>query len=89
MTEFVKCTNCHIRYVTNKAKENFQREGLKGEALWCLHCIEAITGKVINRFGYLVPLEELEHEPLKRVESIPRTLIECRPCMKKKHGKQH
>ncbi|ALA07147.1 hypothetical protein SECTIM467_17 [Brevibacillus phage SecTim467] len=83
MSEFVKCIKCGFRYVTDKARENFEAEGLKGEPLLCLHCIGALTGKVMNSFGYLVYPEELESSN-QHMQAIPKTIVGCRPCMKKR-----
>lgn len=82
--DYVKCVKCGFRYVTDKARENYEAEGLKGEPLLCLHCIGEITGKVMNKFGYLVLPEELEQSN-HRMQTIPKsTLTGCRPCMKKR-----
>jgi hypothetical protein len=83
MSEFIKCIRCGFRYVTDKARENFEAEGLKGEPLLCLHCIGELTGKVMNRYGILVLPEELE-ESNQRMQVLPKTVAGCRPCMKKR-----
>lgn len=84
MSDLVKCVKCGFRYVTDKARENYQAEGLKGEPLLCLHCIGEMTGKVMNKFGYLVYPEEMELSNT-RAQIIPKsTLAGCRPCMKKR-----
>lgn len=83
MVLLVKCIRCGFRYVTDRARENFEDEKLKGDPLLCLHCIGEITGKVMNRYGYLVLPEELDNSNL-RMQVTPRTLTGCRPCMKKK-----
>lgn len=80
--DFDKCVRCEFRYVTEKAKESFAAEGLQSGPLLCLHCIGEVTGKVLNKFGYLVPEDELEES--NRMQVIPRTVAECRPCMKKR-----
>ncbi len=81
--EYVKCVKCEFRFVTDKAKENYRAEGLTGEPLLCLHCIGELTGKVMNKFGYLVPPGEVEQDH--RSEIIPKSaLTGCRPCMKRR-----
>lgn len=83
MPKFEKCIRCGFRYVTDKARENFEAEGLQGDPLLCLHCIGEITGKVMNPYGYLVYPHELNTPS--RQQYIPKTTLEgCRPCMKKR-----
>lgn len=77
-----KCIKCEIRYVTEKAKANFKAERLAGEDLLCLHCIGDLTGKVMNEYGFLVRPEELGSTS-RRLQILPRTITNCRPCMKK------
>nr|WP_237391642.1 hypothetical protein [Paenibacillus dendrobii] len=83
--DFVKCIKCGFRFVTSKARENYHLEELKGEPLLCLHCIGEVTGKVMNKFGYLVKFEDLEPSN-HRMQSIPRAITGCRPCMKKRNS---
>lgn len=83
MSSFVKCVRCGFRYVTDKARENFAAEGMEGEPLLCLHCLGEITGKVMNRYGDLVKPDELEQSN-QRMQTIPRTIAGCRPCMEKR-----
>nr|WP_192025252.1 hypothetical protein [Paenibacillus arenosi] len=82
MIDAMKCVRCGFRYVTKKAKENFEVEGLPGESVICLTCIGELTQKVINDYGYLVYPAELEASN-KRMAAMPRTIANCRPCMKK------
>jgi len=83
MNHFVMCVKCGFRYVTDKARENYLAEGLQGEPLLCLHCIGEVTGKTMNKFGFLVKPEELE-QSRQRMQVIPKTISGCRPCMKKR-----
>jgi hypothetical protein len=83
MSVYLKCIKCEFRYVTDKARENYVAEGLKGDPLLCLHCIGEITGKVMNRYGYLVPPHEADNDN-QRMQVTPKTITGCRPCMKKR-----
>lgn len=83
MDAYVKCTECGFRYVTDKARENYLAEGLEGEPLLCLHCIGELVGKVMNRYGYLVPPDEVDSE-YQPMQVIPKTITGCRPCMKRR-----
>lgn len=82
MMQFTPCIRCKIRYVTQRARENFMAEKMVGEPLLCLHCINELTGKIINQSRSLVYPHEVEQS--NRQQHIPRSSIEgCRPCMKK------